>query len=567
LDHPSIGQFIDNLQQKFNDYFKLSPTLDLEVTETAFFLEGNKIYEETQLNRSLPFLFYKDGITRLSFHEGLTREEIIQFFQLLLEISTLPPEETDIVVFLWEMDFSHIDYFAPDDFLETKIGQETEIAPYEINPADFTQGVIQLTPEDQATLLHYGRQAKINQDRDPSLSPLLEDKLLLPSLRKLELQREEEERLEFILQKHRELSEEEETIHLLVETIFMEEKIQPFTQVLHSLSLLIEDTLRQGKLAVAAHALDHLLQLKSEFQKTQPEKVLHIEKTLDSLQEKFPPLLREQMDQKKPLDMESLFLLFEFIGPSSLNLLGYLADTYPDQNIHDLAHSYIQKIGAQNISLLLTIADDRREKITLTIMQTIAQTDDAHRLTYLARFLRSHNPHLQKEAIKLISAIKDPKAAKLLLPLLNDPQAEIRKEVARAICRLNQPSVAEEILGKVKDKSFFERTPTEKKALLSYLFHLPEDKASEFLKSFLKKPWWWSPASRLKPALWLIETLKDEKTEEVKIFLDKVGFVRNKRIRHALQGLRIKLESSSSPDYHSPGQSQKENKKSIFKRK
>lgn len=558
LKHPTSEQFIETLYQKFENYFAQTPTLELEVTETAFYLDGNKIYEETQLIRSLPFLFYKDGITKLIFYEGLTREEIKQFFQLILGISQLPPEETDIVVALWEMNFSHIDYLAPDEFLESKIGQETDIAPYELDPSSLEEGQIQLTPEDRADFLRYVNQRKKSRDDQPPISPLLEGKIPLPSPRHFELQKEEEERLNLLIQKHRELSEEEETIHLLVETIYLEEKIQPFSQVLKSFSSLIEDTLKQGKLTIADHALDHLLHLKDEFSKAQPEKLLHIDETINLLREKTFSLLQEGLDKKKPSDPESLFSLFEFIGPPSLNLIGHLIDTYPDQRFEELACTYIKKIGPQNIPLLLEIADDKRDKITLVILQTIAQSDAPRRLSYLARFLRSGNQRLQMEAINIISTIDDPKSAKVLLPFLDEQQVEIRKETAKALLRLNQPLIAEDILAKVKDKTFFDRSLTEKKALLGYLFHLSDDRARDFLKSLLKKPWWWSPSSRLKPGLWLIETLKDENKEEVKNFLDSVGFVRNKKIRQALQILKKRLESESIAGSHSELQRKKD---------
>jgi len=552
LDHPNVRQFIETLSEKFGAYFAQNPVLELEVTDTAFFLEDKKVHEETQLIRSLPFLFYKDGVTKLSFHEGLTREELIQFFQLLEKVSHLPPEESDIVVSLWEMDFPHIDYLAPDEFLETKIGQETRVAPYEVSTESLQEGVIQLTPEDLAAWQKYLSQQKETHPEEGSLSiELLGKEELLPPAAQFQLRREESERLETLIQKHRELSQEEETIHLLVETIYLEEKIQPFTQVLQSLSSLIEEILAGGKITVAAHALDHLLDLEKEFKKTQPEKLLYLEEALRRLkEEKLIPLLRESFEKMTTPDYESLFHILEFTGPASLSLIGHFIDTYPERRFQEMAGNFIQKIGHQNLPLLLEIADDRRERITLTIIRTIAASDDPRKLSYLARFLRSHNLRLQLETIYLLSSLPEAKAAKLILPLLDDPQLEVRQQAALALMRLQQPQVEEDILHRVQDKSFLRRSLTEKKALLSYLFRLNTPQSRNFLKDLLKKPWWWSPAARLNPAIWLLETLKEEDRLEVENFLNEVGFIRNRKIRRVFQALKnkLKLLSSSKPN-------------------
>ncbi|MCP2619645.1 hypothetical protein NLC35_00110 [Candidatus Aminicenantes bacterium AC-334-K16] len=549
LDHPNVRQFIDTLSQKFGAFFAQNPVLELEVTDTAFLLGDKKVHEETQLIRSLPFFFYKDGVTRLSFHEGLTQDELIQFFQLLEKISHLPPEESDIVVSLWEMDFPHIDYLAPDEFLETKIGQETRVTPYKVARNFLEGGTLHLAPEDQAALQKYAHQRTAGLEGSHPSAGLLEDEELLPSPARFQLRREESDRLEILIHKHRELSQEEETIHLLVETIYLEEKIQPFTQVLQSLSSLIEETLSQGKVTIAVHALDHLLDLEKEFRKTQPEKLLHLNETLRQLkEEKIIPLLIKSLEKMVTPDFESLFHLLEFIGPSSLSLVGRLIDNYPDKSFQELACAFIQKIGLQNLPLLLEIADDHREKTTLVILRTIANSDDPRKLSYLARFLRSRNLHIQLETISLFSSLPDPKAAKLILPLLDDPQLEVRQQAARALVRLNQPSVSEDILNRIQEKSFNRRSLTEKKALFAYLFRLKTPESRDFLKGLLKKPWWWSPATRINPGLWLIDTLKEEDRLEVEDFLNELGLIRNRKIRRALQGLKYKLKLHSHRD-------------------
>jgi len=61
---------------------------------------------------------------------------------------------------LWEKDFAHIRYFAPDDFLETKIGAGQRPIEFKIDPQQFETGTITLAPEDREEFMKRGLAAE-----------------------------------------------------------------------------------------------------------------------------------------------------------------------------------------------------------------------------------------------------------------------------------------------------------------------------------------------------------------------------------------------------------------------
>lgn len=132
-DHPNIKKFTDLLYSKLHLFLVKHWKLQLGVEEFSFTFEEKPVFTETQINKSLPFLFYKDGIRMLFFYQGLKKEELIDFLEIIKKNSSLPAEESDVVISLWEKDLANIRYYAPYEFLETKIGEEREILTYQVD--------------------------------------------------------------------------------------------------------------------------------------------------------------------------------------------------------------------------------------------------------------------------------------------------------------------------------------------------------------------------------------------------------------------------------------------------
>jgi len=151
-EHTNVKKFADDLYEKMNKFLDENWKLELGIEEFSFTYQGKTVYTESQISKSLPFLFFKDGMQILFFYKGLKKEEFQEFLEILRMISSLPPEESDIVISLWERDFANIRYYAPDEFLETKIGVGMEPVKYRLDKNDLSTGTIELATEDKNAL-------------------------------------------------------------------------------------------------------------------------------------------------------------------------------------------------------------------------------------------------------------------------------------------------------------------------------------------------------------------------------------------------------------------------------
>jgi len=69
-ENPSLIDFRDLLLKKFQLFLKKYHSFFFQIGEYYFSFKGKIIYENTDLNTSLAFRLYKDGLRELRFIEG-----------------------------------------------------------------------------------------------------------------------------------------------------------------------------------------------------------------------------------------------------------------------------------------------------------------------------------------------------------------------------------------------------------------------------------------------------------------------------------------------------------------
>ncbi|MEM7675704.1 MAG: hypothetical protein AAF449_06835 [Myxococcota bacterium] len=116
-NNATMHRMLTELDASFQELLAHSNRISLNVQRSAFDIEGSIVLAEEQLDDSLPFTFYRDGIRRLSFTQGLTRDELIGLLTATAQRLSFSGLGEDIVSLLWRLDMEHIDYVVVDTAL------------------------------------------------------------------------------------------------------------------------------------------------------------------------------------------------------------------------------------------------------------------------------------------------------------------------------------------------------------------------------------------------------------------------------------------------------------------
>ncbi|MCK7477434.1 MAG: hypothetical protein M0C28_08050 [Candidatus Moduliflexus flocculans] len=150
--HINVTKFRDNLYQRLTSFLDERGEFEIEIKESVFTFAGGIVFQEDSGIKSLPYLYYNEGMRALTFIPGLTREELYDFLEITANFAERTPGESDIIEELWERDFEFIRYDAAEGFLETKISAGLEGRPLDlqIDRGQLYSGQIRLDTDDQA---------------------------------------------------------------------------------------------------------------------------------------------------------------------------------------------------------------------------------------------------------------------------------------------------------------------------------------------------------------------------------------------------------------------------------
>lgn len=115
---------LDELDGAFQDLLAHEPRVALTVRRDEFELDGTSVFSEEHVEESLPFAFHRDGIRRLAFSQGLTRQELTGLLMATSQRLHYAGLGEDIVSLLWRLDLEHIDYVVVDTTIVTAAADE-----------------------------------------------------------------------------------------------------------------------------------------------------------------------------------------------------------------------------------------------------------------------------------------------------------------------------------------------------------------------------------------------------------------------------------------------------------
>ncbi len=526
-DHENVESFIDLLFDRISKYLNENWKLEIGVEEVSFTFNGIPFYTQKQLSKSLPFLFYKDGIKILFFYKGLSREELKEFLKIMKEDSILPPEESDIVIALWEKDFAHIRYYAPDDYLETKIGVGIEILEYKIDRNKLFSGKIRLKPEDKSALNRKARDGKqlykklygINSGENPSL-----------------LSKSEIESLQNMIQNHRKESEENQFKILLLDILYLEKRPEKVESLVNQFVQYMNQQINKGNFKNALALYQELLDLKNYLSEIDPSKEKLIENFFNSPEiEITVPQVEEILNKGLFKELDFFLKYITFMGGKCIPILSYLYDHLQESETKEKIITTLKQVGKENLLELIKIARDERPELTLIIISIFQESKEKRAVHHLARFLSYKNKRVLNAAIKSIGSFKDPDGNKILFPLLSHENQEIKMLAAENIHMTEEDPVFNKILQIVKEKKFKKENRKQKKALLLTLARSDSRKAYDVLEKFIKKVGIFSFPTKVELALCAVEALEKAGGNSGYTILKNMTNSRNKKIRKGCQ--------------------------------
>ena len=544
-ENPSVAKSIDLFNNQMGEFLNEYEELAIEVGEFSFSYKGEIVFQGEERSKSLPFLFHKDGIRELSFHKGLDKGELHEFFKVISEVSDLPAEDADIVNSIWEKNFVYIRYYSLDEFLEQDIGEPTE----EISIFDkmgFGKGKVEMTPEDEELYkkdlslgIQEGREKGEGEDEGEGAG-----EGMVPGTTVGAVSRDEIPEIESMVADSRKTPHMTELTDLLFELLFCEEKEEQFAAITDILGECHQKVLEKAAFSQALLILNRIEELRKIISTKSEERAKLLGRISDSaVAPDSLASLRKIYSDGQVADFDTFFGYLDILGVGAFPVIAAIWEDSKFPFSRQKVLTFLKKIGKQDLTSILNLAREQSASMTREIISILAATGERTEISHLEDFVNHPDKAIRLDVIHALGKSGDEASNKILLRFLSDKDTKIRTAALRNLKYLGDDATLDYVKQMAHEKDFREKSKREKEAILKFLASTKSGEISAFLRSILKKGKIFFPYKTNETRLCAVSALGVMATPKAADILKEGTKIRNKAIRKACKYALGKIAS------------------------
>jgi HEAT repeat protein len=457
-NNPVRQRFVESLRQAFAGLWTELDSLTLTVEEDRLLLEEAEVYRAESRGDSLAFLFFKDGVRRVTFLPGLEVDELERFLGVLQRARKLLPEGDDLLTVLWEEDLQHFRYEYVDFLAE---GVAVPV-PGEGNTAAELAGVLseELPPDvgEEETGSANAREAS----EQPSRSVATDD--FNPTLYALDPRELTVLRAE--LQKELERDLRGDVLSALFDRLEETGRPQRQTEILGYLGTLLPNFLSRGALTAATRVLEELRRLEGAPGVFDEQRLSASRRILDEASEPaaIEELIQALYDGSIRATPEQLAAFLRFLRVGALLPLLRASETVDHKELRGVLRAAARGIAAQNRAALVRLMEEPDAVVAVGAARLAGDLQIEEAGPSLAGLLAHPSPEVRMAAVEAAVSLKASTAAGALQHTLGDPEREVRIAAARALGALRYHPAAKKLEGIVSGKDIRSADVSEKVA-------------------------------------------------------------------------------------------------------
>ncbi|MGD0625031.1 MAG: HEAT repeat domain-containing protein, partial [Thermodesulfobacteriota bacterium] len=527
-ENPSLNDFRNQLFRKFQLFLNKFHSFIFQIGEYYFSFKGKIIYENTDLNTSLAFRLYKDGLRELRFMEGLEESEIQGLVDILKRVDKIDQMEDDLVTLMWEGAFVHISYLATDEFLDEMPG----IIPKSVE--EFRQH-LKFEPLAHKAALDFGEEGE--QDGF-DLEAILSEKTGEPPSTAVQqsvyfLTPDELERLRKETEAETAPTAVFNIIDILLEIMALEKEPEPFQDAVDVLQKMLAALLELGEFQKASDLLTRVYIILNTYQLADWQ--VKITQQFIEVAGEPPQIERigKILEKEKGVKLEEVSKYLTLLRPNSIraliNLLGELSNSKARRVLCDV----ICEIGKNGIEIISSFINDHRWYLVRNIIYILARVGKEQALPYVQKGCNHGEARVRREAVQALGTIGGSKAFGLLVKALDDTDVRIRSMAALNLAKVGKKASLPHLLGVVQSKEFPKKEKAEIKAFFDAIGMSGCDEAVRPLQKLLEQRGWFDRKKKVEIRKGAANALALIGTPEAKSILKSGKNSKNHNVRQA----------------------------------
>jgi HEAT repeat protein len=419
---------LDSLKTTLDAFLEENDVLTFVVKEFELAHHDAIVYSNTDKYQSIAFRMYRDGIRLISFHHGITNDELLAFFEVLTRCLEADKLEEDFVTLLWEKDLQAITYYEVNDFEDN----------YDLKKGDGKRG--QLRPDLLGQEFSPSQWNQVSHEVEklkPTLSLTAED---LQEVRDLAFTVGDDLFLRRVWQ----------VLSLAFEA---DESKEAYIDLENALKGFLDTCLTARQLGLAGDALARIRSVYGEFNDEEVAQAIsrivasrHSDKNMAAIEN----ALAGGREVEHVQCLAYLSRLSEEAIPSIFRLLDACGQQSARQTVISSLASLAENHPRSIVACIDETSPDDVES-AMDILETIG-TDDA--LSTALRFDKHTSARVRGKLVSMIGTLRTDAASETARRLLNDPDASVRRRAVVSLVKICGAQATDALIGLFTTKEF-----------------------------------------------------------------------------------------------------------------
>ena len=475
-NNPVYLRFVQSLRDALRELWGDIDQLVVTIEEDRLTVGGKEVYRADNRSDSLAFLFFKDGIRKITLLPGIEQDELTRFLGVIQRTRRGRGEGDDLLTILWEADLVHFKYQYVD-----LLADGVEIpAPGAGGSTEQLQGVLQ---EEAHAEPETAQGQTAPQAERPKGTVSRDD--FNPTLYSLDPHEMEGLRKEVELEMARDLRSH--VISALLDRLEEPDNPARQSEILAILRTLLPNLLSRGAILPAAHVLADLRGMEERTGLFDAQRTQESEKILDRLSsaQTMEELVRSLEDGTIRSTPTELSALLRHLRPGALGPLLRASELTQIRELQPVLREAVHGIAEQNPQAVAALLRDQDPIVLAGAARLAGRLKTAEAAPTLAALMAHPVADVRLAAVEAAVDLKASAAAGALQLLLVDPERSVRIAAARGLGHLRYRPAAVRFKDLVLGKEIRSADISEKVAFFESYGELAGEAALELMDKLL----------------------------------------------------------------------------------
>jgi len=500
-----FGQFYTELTTHLTQF----NVLTFVVQREGLFFKEELVYgsETGEASENFAFKLYSDGIREITFHQDISDEDMLFFFDALWDtVGAAGTEDDDIVTRLWEKNLPTLTIVTADEVM--KISELDDVlTPQGKAPLD--NALREILAEAKAKEAKETNEARQHKPRFSSgVTGYEVSELELAALAKEIAAESSRDNVLYILDTLTAILSSERSPYLL-------------NKLFEIYDGMLKSLMQGGHWSTTEHVLELLSGADAvcpDLTEGHKQKIQHLFEQLGTPE--IADLIEKHLNAAELPRTDGLPVIFLMMKPTAVPALCTLLGNLEQPAHQTLVVNALLELAKDTPDILVKHLTDRRPTFVRNLLVIMTRWNNPRLADNVEKILRYPDPLIRREVIRTLATLRPSGTATKLIPMLNDPDEGVRLATLKSLLTSNYSAPFSNWESLVNAETFGDRPPAERRNIFHAMRATTGDEAVPYWTNLLTEWGWTNRKKREDLALMAVDALGKLGTPAAQAALD-----------------------------------------------